>query len=285
MDFFSPDSAEAPELTKQEPAEEEHETVSGDRHFTEAEVTAIRAMLESNTAELEAKLIPFVGAEKAKAVAMELLRSASFDANGNMQGIVLDDDLASAPDDAPGIHLTAASAVGAGALAGARACMSNPACSGIVVGIATKMGLDLQKWYEDAKIFSTPIHKDDIVAQENTEQKNNNKKNQESESKKETSGSTQLEPQDPDEDPDDKEKERKFNVKKSESPVWKKLKPYRGQTKTNGLSGKRQRFYEWDSTHDDIEVYGPKGKVHHGSMDPVTGEIYKPSVKGRKIQW
>lgn len=52
--------------------------------------------------------------------------------------------------------------------------------------------------------------------------------------------------------------------------------------KTSG-SGSKQRYYEWDHTHNDIEVYDKKGR-HLGSMDPITGELYKPPVNGRKLK-
>ena len=52
--------------------------------------------------------------------------------------------------------------------------------------------------------------------------------------------------------------------------------------KTSG-HGAKQRFYTWDNLHDDIEVYNRWGK-HLGSMDPVTGEMYKPSVTGRSLE-
>ena len=71
-------------------------------------------------------------------------------------------------------------------------------------------------------------------------------------------------------------------ITKSNSPVWKDLDPYRGQTKTNGLSGKKKQYYEWDHTHNDIEVYDSAGR-HLGSMDPTTGQMIKPPVKGRTI--
>ena len=41
-------------------------------------------------------------------------------------------------------------------------------------------------------------------------------------------------------------------------------------------------YYDWDWTHNDIEVYDRNGK-HLGSMDPVTGIIYKDAVKGRTL--
>ena len=72
------------------------------------------------------------------------------------------------------------------------------------------------------------------------------------------------------------------NATKADSPVWQSLKPFRGKTKTNGLSGSKKEFYEWDYTHCDIEVYDKNGK-HKGSMDPRTGEMIKPAVPGYEI--
>jgi hypothetical protein len=77
-------------------------------------------------------------------------------------------------------------------------------------------------------------------------------------------------------DPDDDEhKERKFNVKKADSPVWKELDHFRDDIKTNGLSGKDKRYYEWDYTHNDIEVYDRGGRIHLGSINPITGDFIK----------
>ncbi len=63
---------------------------------------------------------------------------------------------------------------------------------------------------------------------------------------------------------------------------WEDLQPFRGKTKTNGETGKNRRYYEWDYTHGDVEVYDRRGR-HLGSMDPETGEMTKPAVAGRKI--
>ena len=79
------------------------------------------------------------------------------------------------------------------------------------------------------------------------------------------------------EDPDD-DKERKSGCKKQESPVWKELRPYKRKTRIDA----RGKKYEWDNTHKDIEVYNKRGE-HLGSMNPKTGEMYKPAVLGRKI--
>jgi len=68
----------------------------------------------------------------------------------------------------------------------------------------------------------------------------------------------------------------------ADSPFWQGLKPYRGKTKTNGESGKRRRYFEWDHTDGDIEVYDGRGN-HLGSASPETGEQTKPAVPGRRI--
>ncbi|KAF0332895.1 Cytotoxic [Gigaspora margarita] len=68
-----------------------------------------------------------------------------------------------------------------------------------------------------------------------------------------------------------------------ESPFWKSLKPYKGSVKTNGLSGKKRRYYEWDYTHNDIEVYDSNGD-HLGSAEPCEGKMIKPPVTGRNIR-
>lgn len=64
----------------------------------------------------------------------------------------------------------------------------------------------------------------------------------------------------------------------SQSPFWQSLKRHKGRTRTDG-SG---RYYEWDYTHGDIEVYDSRGN-HLGSARPDTGALYKPPVPGRKI--
>lgn len=42
------------------------------------------------------------------------------------------------------------------------------------------------------------------------------------------------------------------------------------------------RFYTWDFTHGEIEVFNKQGK-HVGVIDAITGEPIKPPVRGRKI--
>jgi Cytotoxic len=66
------------------------------------------------------------------------------------------------------------------------------------------------------------------------------------------------------------------------SSFWRSTKSFRGKTRTNGESGNAKKYYEWDHTHKDIEVYNKNGN-HLGSIDPVTGQQTKPAVLGRKI--
>jgi hypothetical protein len=47
-------------------------------------------------------------------------------------------------------------------------------------------------------------------------------------------------------------------------------------------SRKRKQLYEWDSTHGEVEVYNLRGR-HLGAADPVTGELFKPADKTRRI--
>lgn len=43
-----------------------------------------------------------------------------------------------------------------------------------------------------------------------------------------------------------------------------------------------RRLYTWDPLHGEIEVFTKRG-VHLGAADAVTGILFKPAVKGRKI--
>lgn len=74
---------------------------------------------------------------------------------------------------------------------------------------------------------------------------------------------------------------RVVNVSKNSSAIWKKLSNAGNGRKTSG-SGRDKKYYEWDNTHNDIEVYDRRGN-HLGSMDPTTGTMYKDAVKGRYI--
>lgn len=87
-----------------------------------------------------------------------------------------------------------------------------------------------------------------------------------------------------DEEPqkEDDKKVRKTNIRKGESKIWKNLKPFRKDIKTNGLRGNKKQYYQWDFEKNEIEVYNHKGN-HMGAMDPKTGRIYKEGIKVRKI--
>ncbi len=65
-------------------------------------------------------------------------------------------------------------------------------------------------------------------------------------------------------------------------PKSKNLQAYRGDIKTNGLKGSKKEYYQWDSTHNDIEVFNNRGQ-HIGSMDPLTGKIYKSHQKTHSL--
>ena len=82
----------------------------------------------------------------------------------------------------------------------------------------------------------------------------------------------------------DAPKDRIKNPTKAGSKVWNGLKPFKGPIKTNGKQGNGRRYYDWDNTHNDIEVYDAQGK-HLGTVDPTTGDFYKPPVPGRVLNW
>lgn len=44
----------------------------------------------------------------------------------------------------------------------------------------------------------------------------------------------------------------------------------------------RKRWYTWDFTHGEIEVFDKRG-YHLGAADAVTGVLIKPARKGRRI--
>ncbi|WP_420822574.1 colicin E3/pyocin S6 family cytotoxin [Sphingomonas gei] len=53
-----------------------------------------------------------------------------------------------------------------------------------------------------------------------------------------------------------------------------------GSRRWRSFNGKR--LYTWDYLHGAIEVFTSRG-VHLGAADALTGIIFKPAVKGRKI--
>ena len=75
---------------------------------------------------------------------------------------------------------------------------------------------------------------------------------------------------------------RKTNVSKHESEIFNSFEKVKGKTYRTSGKGRDRRYYDWDYTHNDIEVYDRNGN-HLGSMDPTTGEMYKDAVAGRKL--
>jgi hypothetical protein len=74
---------------------------------------------------------------------------------------------------------------------------------------------------------------------------------------------------------------RVTNPPKAESPIWRDLKPHKGDIKTNGLSGKDKRFYQWDNLHNEIEMYNRRGKPID-ALDPRTGARLFKNVENHK---
>jgi hypothetical protein len=75
---------------------------------------------------------------------------------------------------------------------------------------------------------------------------------------------------------------RNTNPSKAESPIWKSFPNYKNGLRYNGKNGRDRELYDWDHTHNDIEVYTGNG-IHKGSMNPTTGEMYKPAKAGRTL--
>jgi RHS repeat-associated protein len=63
----------------------------------------------------------------------------------------------------------------------------------------------------------------------------------------------------------------------SKSPVWNGLKPWRGHIKTDGNG----HYYSYDRLHGEIEAY-KANKKHIGVIDPWSGRLIGPAVRGRK---
>ncbi|QLQ14270.1 MAG: hypothetical protein HZY74_08965 [Brevundimonas sp.] len=73
-------------------------------------------------------------------------------------------------------------------------------------------------------------------------------------------------------------------VAPSESRFWQSLRRHNATTRTNGLSGRQRRYYQYDRRHGgEVEVYDRNGR-HLGAADPHTGEMIKGPVKGRRIR-
>jgi len=76
-------------------------------------------------------------------------------------------------------------------------------------------------------------------------------------------------------------------IASSESFIWTGLHAYKPGIRTNGLSGKRRRYFEWDfggggRHQSEIEVFDQNAN-HIGAMDPLTGSMKEGSrVEGRE---
>ena len=62
----------------------------------------------------------------------------------------------------------------------------------------------------------------------------------------------------------------------ADSPVWKKLRPYRNHIKTDGHG----HYYTYERLHGEIEVFNASGR-HLGVIGPRSGTPIKPAVPGR----
>tara|TARA_R110000744_G_C19371692_1_gene562971 strand:+ start:39216 stop:40655 length:1440 start_codon:yes stop_codon:yes gene_type:complete len=72
-----------------------------------------------------------------------------------------------------------------------------------------------------------------------------------------------------------------LKIAPSQSFLWTQIKknPMKDGKYTNGLKGKNYRYYDWDYSHSEIEVYNKSGR-HLGAIDGVTGEwTSKPDLK------
>ena len=157
-----------------------------------------------------------------------------------------------------------------------RACAMNSAC------VKTVMEISIGT----AALFGMKFTADKLNDESYKSIKSDDSNDQNKQNIKQQAGSAAAsgapDPNDDDFDPDDHDNDRKTNLEKSESKIWKELKTYKKDTKTNGLSGKKKRFYQWDKLHNDIEVYD-SNKFHLGSINPRNGELYKNPIAGRKL--
>ncbi|WP_425363532.1 colicin E3/pyocin S6 family cytotoxin [Candidatus Tisiphia endosymbiont of Hybos culiciformis] len=148
-------------------------------------------------------------------------------------------------------------------------------------GQILKIALTLAAKPESVINITNPQQQNDF---EKRKHDDNSNKPSTSKQQQKVSASATFMPDPGDLEPDDDQQHRKSNCEKSESPIWKELENYKGGIKTNGESGAKTRFYEWDYLHNEIEVYGPKGKEHLGAMCPRTGRMIKEPKIGRTIR-
>jgi filamentous hemagglutinin len=72
-------------------------------------------------------------------------------------------------------------------------------------------------------------------------------------------------------------------MKRATGPFVDSLSPLKRKSQRRRWTGPREQIYEEDTQHGELEKYNKRGK-HEGSVDPATGEVIKPPVKGRTIE-
>ena len=188
--------------------------------------------------------------------------------------------------------------VAAGAGAAIRSCAMNPACRGLFLEAAA----NLRAVARIVPIIDSIFDNDDKVTQETNvdgtfyEKRQNSENDVKHKSNKFSSSSGTGMP-DPDKEPNKfkewvkkfekyhkKDGSDRYDCPKADSPQWGKYQNYRqGGLRTNGLKGKDQRFYEFDTTHNDIQVTD-RNAIDLGSLDPVTGKTYRAATYMKDIR-
>lgn len=69
-------------------------------------------------------------------------------------------------------------------------------------------------------------------------------------------------------------------MKRAEGEFVEGLKRGKPKNRRRRWHGHKGQMYEEDTQHGDLEKYNRRGK-HKGSVDPESGEIIKPPVRGR----
>lgn len=85
-----------------------------------------------------------------------------------------------------------------------------------------------------------------------------------------------------------RQRNKGLSITPAHVPYWNAMqheRPINGRPRrSNGLTGKKKRYFEWDREHrGEIEVYDHTGKRHIGAMDPLTQEFKKGPDSGREI--
>ena len=72
----------------------------------------------------------------------------------------------------------------------------------------------------------------------------------------------------------------KFIPKPSILDDFEHFKAINGERRWRSNGG--ERIYTWDALHGEVEVFNQRG-FHLGALDPITGEMVKQPVRGRRI--